>query len=231
MATIQRDTTFKKNSYEYAAWAKKLLVCGVDEVGRGCLAGPVVAGAVILYPGKKSHLIKDSKLLSPKQRLIAYQWIKKNSWNAIGIVHHRTIDRINIYQATMMAMKRALTQLFVQLADIPHYILVDAVPLLIATYPYDIVAFPFGESKSISIAAASIIAKVSRDNLIKSIDPLFPGYALSNHKGYSTPQHKQCIREFSAAIIHRKSFIDHFDYLYNSEQLNFFDSVTTESTP
>lgn len=226
MTTIRRDAKFKKNQYELDAWQRGQTVCGVDEVGRGCLAGPVVATALILHPGKTSRLVKDSKLITYEERLTAYRWILKNSWHGTGIVHHRTIDRVNIYQATMIAMRRAVMQLFAQLERRPHSILVDAVPLVIPTFEHDIITFPFGESKSSSIAAASIVAKVTRDALMQTIDASFPRYGLAQHKGYSTPQHKAQIRELKPNLLHRTSFIDHLDNAELVEQLSLFEAAS-----
>ncbi len=200
----------KKNAFEHEAWARQKLICGIDEVGRGCLAGPLVTAAAILHPGKNSRLIKDSKLLTEPERLKAYDWLIKNSWHGIGIVHHRLIDQHNIWHATLIAMKKALVHALATTPTRPECILVDAMPLNLSDTSYhDIPVRHFykGESKSSSIAAASIIAKVTRDAMMTRLEPLFPGYHLAQHKGYSTPLHKTCVQEKSPSIIHRQSFL------------------------
>ncbi len=206
MATIKRKPDFEAQMYERAAWKQSELVCGIDEVGRSCLAGPVVAAAAILQPHSTHKYLKDSKLLSPDQRLYAYEWLMDHSVSAVGIVHHRAIDRYNIYQATLRAMKRALMQLLSTADKLPALILVDAMPLQIATPAISIIHFPFGERQSASIAAASIIAKVTRDLLIGRLDTVFPGYSLSANKGYGTKAHKQGLIQEGSCIIHRMSF-------------------------
>lgn len=205
-----RFPKFKKNSFEYEAWASQHLVCGIDEVGRGCLAGPVVTAAVILPCNKTSPLLKDSKILNENERIQGYRWVTKHCWYAFGIVDHRLVDKINVWQATLVAMKKALVHL---LSDSPRpsAILVDAMPVtLLDTSYFDIPVhhFPFGEHKSSSIAAASIIAKVKRDALMAKMDSIFPGYYLAGHKGYSTPQHKKLIGEHEPLIIHRQTYLN-----------------------
>ena len=218
MATIKRKPDFKKDYYEMLAWSNNHVIMGVDEVGRGCLAGPVVAAAVIIHPHKKSRLIKDSKALTSEELLKSYAWIIKHSWNATAVVHNRIIDRVNIYQATLVAMRRCVTQLFATIPQQPSIIAVDAMPLIIDTFTGDIVHFIYGESKSSSIAAASIVAKVTRDAIMRQIEKSFPGYLLAQHKGYSTPTHKQQIRERGATILHRTSFIDHLDFYPENQE-------------
>ncbi len=205
-----KKLNFNKNYYETAAWEAQSVVCGIDEVGRGCLAGPLVAAAVILPIGKNSRLIKDSKLMEAPDREKAAQWIRKHCRYAIGIVHNRLIDQHNIYQADLIAMKKALVNLLAICPQVPSAILVDAMPLQLADTSFKDIPlhyFPFGESKSSSIAAASIIAKVTRDALMTKFDLAFPGYKLKDHKGYSTKTHKAIIREHSHTIIHRMSFL------------------------
>lgn len=209
MITVQRKPDFRKNFYEDTAWASRETVCGVDEVGRGSLAGPVVTAAVILNVAAKSRLIKDSKELTKDERIRAYRWILTHGIAAVGLVHHRTIDAINIYQATLLAMKRAVMQVLPLTLRAPSYILVDAMPLRMSCQS-TIVSFCKGESKSISIAAASIVAKVTRDRLMERMEQSFPGYGVARHKGYSTALHKKNIKVLGKSIIHRTSFIDHF---------------------
>ena len=210
MATLRYRLQFNKNTFETQAWAQNQLVCGIDEVGRGCLAGPVVVSAVILHPYAMSRLVKDSKALDALQRQKAYSWIIKNSWYSVAIVHNRTIDKVNIYQATLIAMRRAALQLGAIAPQNPHIFLVDAMPLLLANTQYhnnSVYYFPFGETKSISIAAASIVAKVSRDALMKRMDRYIPGYSFGKHKGYATPLHQESIKQVGPSLIHRVSFL------------------------
>jgi len=205
MATIKRVPSFIPQIYEYRAWQAEQTVCGIDEVGRGCLSGPVVAAAVILPPYTDHPLIKDSKTLTPKQRQKAYEWITTHAQYAVGITHHRIIDTLNIYHATLVAMKRAATQLLTTSSYKPQYILTDAMPLILSGC-HDIVYFTHGEHQSSSIAAASIVAKVTRDRLMKRLDTVFPCYGLSHHFGYSTPLHKKELALRGATLLHRHSF-------------------------
>lgn len=212
MVTNKQKVKFNKNSFEIAAWQAQHFVAGIDEVGRGCLAGPLVTAAVILPIGKASRLLADSKLLTEQERLKAYAWITKHCWYATGIVHNRIIDKHNIWKATLLAMKKALVHLLTICPQKPSTILVDAMPLdLLDTSYKDIPVhyFPFGERKSSSIAAASIVAKVTRDRLMGLLDPILPGYRLSQHKGYGTPEHKAHLAKLGHSIIHRIHFIDH----------------------
>lgn len=210
MATIRQKPNFKKDLYEIQAWQENALIAGIDEVGRGCLAGPVVAAAIILHYNKKSRLLKDSKLLTQEELLKSYQWIIKNSWHAVAVTHNRTIDEVNIYRATLMTMRRAAMQLFAITPQMPKTIVVDAMPLIIPNFPGDIFHFIYGESKSSSIAAASIVAKVTRDGIMKNLEGSIPGYNIASHKGYSTPDHKKRLHSLDRSILHRISFIDHF---------------------
>ena len=211
MATTAYKTHFNKNSFEEIAWKDNNLICGIDEVGRGCLAGPVVVCALILFPNKLSRHLRDSKIMTPEEREKAYLWIIKNSWNSIALVHHRAIDANNIYQATLIAMKRAYMQLMAQIPCRPSKVIIDAMPLRLdntAHHDTEVLYFPFGESKSSSIAAASIVAKVTRDRLMRDhFEKILPGYEFASHKGYSTPPHKRHVRNIGHSIIHRMNFL------------------------
>lgn len=214
----------KKNTFEYDAWMQGSVVCGIDEVGRGCLAGPVVAGAVILPPNTHYRLLKDSKVLDEPERVLAHKWIIKNCWFGLGIVHHRLIDKHNIWQANLIAMKRALVQLLTVYPGTPKAIITDAVPLNLLNTSFTEIPlhyFPQAESKSASVAAASILAKVTRDNLMRTMDPLFPGYHLIDHKGYSTQKHKDALKELPRTIIHRNSFLTWLDSPVENQQSLF----------
>ncbi len=201
-----------KNYYEKNAWIEKKVVCGIDEVGRGCLCGPVVTAAVILPPGKLHPLLKDSKILPESDRLKAYAWITKHCWYGFGFAHHRIIDQHNIWQATLIAMKKAMLHAIAQSPQMPVAILTDAMPLKLFDTSYATIPvyfFPKGESKSSSIAAASIIAKVKRDAIMDKFAPLLPGYHLEEHKGYCTLKHRLAVQKQSYSIIHRRSFLGH----------------------
>jgi len=222
------EIVFRKNFYEKTAWAADKVVCGIDEVGRGCLAGPVVSAAVILPPNKKHRLLKDSKTLTQKELLQGYNWIVKHCKYAIGIASSYEIDKFNIWQATLIAMKRATLNLMIQAETKPSAILVDAMPLKLMHTVYNqipVYSFPKGETKSASIAAASIVAKVTRDRMMCKLDSVFPGYLLRTHKGYGTKKHRSAIDTQKYTIIHRVSFlnkiviIDEYEY---EEQLSFF---------
>ncbi len=183
------------------------LICGVDEVGRGPLAGPVMAGAVILPPDTELVIpgVDDSKKVTPKKRAELYGIIQEKAiaW-AVGAADVETIDRINILQATMLAMQRAIAQLDPQ----PDALLVDALTLHDISIPQQPIVH--GDARSVSIAAASILAKVTRDTLMEELDELYPQYGFRDNKGYGTAAHIAAIREYGPCPIHRKTFIGHF---------------------
>ncbi len=201
-----------KNFYENKAWEKNKLVCGIDEVGRGCLAGPVVAAACILPVNTKSKVLKDSKVMTSIQREDAFSWIEKNCVYSVAIFDHKKIDKFNIYQTTKFVMNKALLQVALQqkinLLDL-EYILVDAMPLILNDVFVNskFFHFPKGETYSTSIAAASIVAKVFRDNLMNRIDKIFPDFDFKINKGYGTGNHLDVIKKVGISIIHRKSFL------------------------
>ncbi len=211
----EKNRKAKKNNsnlyeFEQSHWHNNQLICGVDEVGRGCLAGPVVAAAVILNPNKICSEIKDSKLLQPRQIENIAQWIRQNSQYAIGISNPRTIDSENIYHATQISMKKAILHLLYSTDQLPAIIAIDAMPLVLHNNPYEqipVVSWTQGESKSASIAAASIIAKATRDAIMQAMGKAFPAFTLHNHKGYGTKAHTAALQEYQASIIHRKTFI------------------------
>lgn len=216
---------FRKNYFEQQSWAQNQVVCGIDEVGRSCLAGPLVTAAVILPIGKAPSFLKDSKVMTLPERLRAHTWITRHCQYSYGIVNHRVVDAHNIYYATLIAMKKALVHLLSQTKQAPQAILVDAMPLNLGDTGYKDIPvhyFPFGERKSSSIAAASIIAKVTRDRLMEKFDVLFPGYNLKDHKGYGTPEHRERVKELSSSIIHRRTYIAR---LY--ERIALYDKQTS----
>ena len=206
MVTTKRAPDFNRNLYEKEAWGSSELVCGIDEVGRSCLSGPVVAAAVILRSKARHKLLKDSKIMTAQEREEAYRWLMKNCSFGVGVVHHRLIDSHNIYQATLIAMKRALMQMLAVSVRQPSIILVDAMPVKMDHLAIPIVHFPFGERQSVSIAAASIVAKVTRDALMSRLDGVMPGYSYSQNKGYGTKAHKDGIRQHGLTVMHRMSF-------------------------
>lgn len=180
-------------------------ICGIDEVGRGPLAGPVVAGAVILPKDCDILYLNDSKKLSEKKREALYDEImQKAVATGIGIVGPNVIDEINILQATYEAMRIAISNLKVR----PDLLLNDAVT--IPEVKIRQVPIIKGDAKSASIAAASIIAKVTRDRLMVQYDEVLPGYGFASNKGYGSAMHIQAIKEMGATPIHRQSFIKNF---------------------
>ena len=186
-----------EKEYDYCEY-----ICGIDEAGRGPLAGPVVAGAVVLPKGSRILYINDSKKLSEKKREELFDVINKEALSiGVGIVNAERIDEINILQATYEAMRMAIHNLSVT----PDILLNDAV-----TIPQvDIQQVPIvkGDAKSISIGAASIIAKVTRDHMMYEYDKLYPEYGFAKHKGYGTKQHTDAILEHGPCPIHRFTFL------------------------
>ncbi len=210
MVIIRQTGNLKKNSHERAAWQQQAVVVGIDEVGRGCLAGPLVAAAVILPLNKAHRMLKDSKIMTPEERNDAFNWITLNCGYGVGIVHHRTIDKHNIYQATLIAMKKALVHALEMSVQRPSAILIDAMPLDLSDTQFNDIPvhyFTKGETKSSSIAAASIVAKVTRDAMMELYDCAIPGYALADNKGYGTVVHKLALKTHHSSIIHRTSFL------------------------
>lgn len=178
------------------------LIAGIDEVGRGALAGPVVTAAVILTKDFYLPGIRDSKQLSARQREDFYIEISCQSVDlSIGMVEADIIDRINIFQATLTAMQEAIVGLRFK----PQCILVDG-NFFIPKIEIPQIAIVKGDQLSISIAAASIIAKVTRDRIMEQWDNLYPQYGFSQHKGYATPQHLENLRLYGPCKIHRRSY-------------------------
>lgn len=174
-------------------------IAGVDEVGRGPLAGPVVAAAVVFKEGYKNPEIGDSKKLSKKKREQLVEIIKRDSlgW-AIIAVGHRRIDRLNILQASRLAMSMALKRVSADLA------LIDGNVRIEAAIPQETIVG--GDASRVEIGAASILAKVYRDNLMATLDAKYPGYGLSRHAGYPTKTHREAIKDLGPSKIHRRSF-------------------------
>ena len=176
-------------------------VAGLDEAGRGPLAGPVVAAAVILPPRLDSPLIFDSKELSPAQRVEAYEYLLANAViMGVGVVDAATVDAINIFRATKLSMVRAVEDLTVR----PDYLLVDGLSLPEVDLPQ--LQLIKGDRRSLSIAAASIVAKVTRDRLMEAYAADYPQYAFERHKGYATEEHRSALARYGPCPIHRRSF-------------------------
>lgn len=189
-------------SYERDLWSSGLrLVAGFDEAGRGPLAGPVVAAAVILNPDDTIEGLNDSKQLSPKQRAALEQEILRRAVaHVVVVLDEATIDRINIYQASKLAMLRASEQL----EPTPQFLLTDAMPLPESGLPF--LAIVKGDTLSASIAAASILAKEARDRIMRDYHQIYPEYGFDVHKGYPTPRHLEMLRRYGPCPIHRKTF-------------------------
>ena len=198
------ERTYKMKEYE-RKYEKCRYICGIDEVGRGPLAGPVVAAAVILPKDCDIYYLNDSKQLTEKKREALYDEIMEKAVAVgIGYADQSVIDAINILQADYEAMRIALSKLSVK----PDVLLNDAV-----TIPkIDIPQVPIikGDTKSVSIAAASIIAKVTRDRFMVDMDKVYPGYDFANNKGYGSARHIQAIKEIGPCEIHRRTFIGKF---------------------
>ena len=194
---LEYEKGLYSKGYEY--------ICGIDEAGRGPLCGPVVAAAVILKKGDKIEGVNDSKKLSEKKRELVFELIKQRAvaWS-VGIVDEKTIDEINILEATRLAMKKAVEGLETK----PDYALVDAEKKV----PIDVPYMPIikGDALSESIAAASIIAKVTRDRMVMELDKKYPEYNFAKNKGYGTKEHTEAIKKYGLCDVHRRSFCKKF---------------------
>ena len=188
--------------HEALAWRTGVtLVAGVDEAGRGPLAGPVVAGAVIIAADRRIKGLADSKVLTPEQREALFSVIHERAVAVgVGIVDHETIDRINILQATKVAMAEALAQLTVR----PDLVITDFVALRDLACPQKNLVD--GDARCATVAAASIVAKVTRDRLMVEADQRFPVYGFARHKGYATPEHLAALDRWGPCPLHRRTF-------------------------
>lgn len=181
---------------------KVRIICGLDEAGRGPLAGPVVAGACVLPEGVEIEFLNDSKKLSEKKRDALYNVITEKALHwGVGIATAEEIDEINILEASLLAMRRAVEAAGVT----PDLLLVDG--NIDRDFNEPAIAIVGGDAKSPSIAAASIIAKVTRDRMMAEIDREFPGYGIAGHKGYPTKAHKLAVYRLGPAPCHRRSFL------------------------
>lgn len=187
-------------------WEKQLkaqgfsAIAGIDEAGRGALAGPVVAAACILPEGARFPGINDSKQLTAEQREHFYEKIVLRCHYGIGVVNEQTIDRVNILQATFLAMQQAVSNLPIS----PDYLLIDGNQMPLFSIPKE--AIVDGDALSVSIAAASILAKVTRDRMMRSFGEKWPGYGFEKHKGYGTKEHLEAIFALGPCDLHRHSF-------------------------
>ncbi|MDO9586247.1 MAG: ribonuclease HII [Syntrophales bacterium] len=189
--------SFERNAYQ----SGYRLIAGVDEAGRGPLAGPVVAAAVIFPPDYHNSEIRDSNLLSPQKRERLHDVIREDAVTVgLGVVDAVVIDEINILKATLMAMQEAL----LELSPAPDFLLIDGITPLSLSMPQRTLIK--GDSRSVSVAAASIIAKVSRDRIMEIYHRQFPQYNFIKNKGYGTEEHRAAIRRYGPCKIHRRSF-------------------------
>ncbi|HEX4994260.1 MAG TPA: ribonuclease HII [Methylomirabilota bacterium] len=188
--------------FESAAWRRGITrLAGVDEAGRGPLAGPVVAAAVVLEPGARIAGVDDSKRLPPEERRRLFDVIRERAVGVgVGVVDHVTIDRINILQATRLAMGQALGALGIE----PELVLTDYVAVPGLHCPQRNLVE--GDRRSASVAAASIIAKVTRDRIMEEADREYPVYGFGRHKGYPTPEHRMALEQHGPCALHRRTF-------------------------
>lgn len=201
---IERRRLQQMRQYE-ESYTQYEYICGIDEVGRGPLAGPVVAAAVILPGDCEILYLNDSKKLSAKRREELYGEIQSKAIAiGIGMAGPGRIDEINILQATYEAMRQAVGELAIQ----PQILLNDAVTIPGISIPQ--IPIIKGDAKSVSIAAASVIAKVTRDRLMEEYERVFPGYGFADNKGYGSPAHIAALKELGPTLIHRRSFIKNF---------------------
>jgi ribonuclease HII len=203
IAALHRRKAVPDLRYEMQLWNEQaVIVAGVDEVGVGPLAGPVVAGAVILQPGVLLSEVRDSKQLNAEQRERLYTSITERALaTGVGLASVEEIDRMNIYQATLLAMRRAIEALAVR----PQHLLVDGRgPSPVAEI--SCTRLVGGDRTSLSVAAASILAKVTRDRIMREYEARYPGYGFARHKGYATAQHLIALKRLGASPVHRTSF-------------------------
>ncbi|UOQ43070.1 ribonuclease HII [Halobacillus salinarum] len=203
---LQKKRTLRMAFYEMRQWEQKCFaegktcIAGIDEAGRGPLAGPVVAAAVILPEGFYLEGLNDSKQLSLAKREEFYTYITKTAATSTGLATNNEIDELNIYQATKLAMQRAVAELPMK----PDHLLIDAMEIRETACTQESIIK--GDQKSVSIAAASVIAKVSRDRLMKKIHKEFPVYEFSSNQGYGTKQHLEAMEKHGVSPYHRQSF-------------------------
>lgn len=189
---LKYESNLYKNNIE--------LIAGVDEVGRGPLVGPVVAAAVILPKNYKLEGLTDSKKLSEKKRNLFYDILKRDAISiGVGVIDAKTIDKVNIYEATKLAMYEALNNLDIK----PEHVLIDAMPLNLDIPSTSII---HGDALSLSIAAASVIAKVTRDRMMYDLDLKYPMYGFKKHKGYPTKEHIENLKKYGVLENYRFTY-------------------------
>lgn len=199
---VKRTYSMKEYERKYESCR---YICGIDEVGRGPLAGPVVAAAVVLPKDVDIYYLNDSKQLSAKKREALYEEImEKAVCVGIGFADEKCIDEINILQADFVAMRQAISKLSVT----PDILLNDAVIIPEVEIPQESIIK--GDAKSVSIAAASIVAKVTRDRFMEQMDMVYPGYDFASNKGYGSARHIAALKEIGPCEIHRRTFIGNF---------------------
>ena len=186
------------------------LICGIDEAGRGPLAGPVVVGAVVMKPDSKIEWVNDSKKVTEKRRDILYEKITSEAlaWG-VGIVSEKEIDEINILNATKKGLHIALGEIIEKLKKKPEIVITDALRE-IDTFNIPYQSIIKGDATCYSISCASKIAKVTRDRIMNEWNEVYPEYGFSSHKGYGTAKHIEAIKKYGPTPIHRKTFITHF---------------------
>ena len=197
---------FEKNLYDEG----NKLIIGIDEAGRGPLAGPVAVGAVVMKPDSELEWVNDSKKVTEKRREILFDKIKEESlaWS-VQLISQQEIDELNILEATKKGLHLAVEDIINQLGKKPDIILVDALREIdTCGIPYQSIIK--GDATCYSISCASILAKVTRDRIMKEWDEIYPQYGFAGHKGYGTAKHIQAIREYGPCPLHRKTFIKHF---------------------
>lgn len=198
----ERERLKEMHRYEEKYYPVTSLIGGIDEAGRGPLCGPVVAACVILPKDVELLYLNDSKKLSEKRRELLFPEIKEKAVSfGVGIVENDVIDEINILNATKLAMKKAIDSMSVR----PEQLLIDAVHLDDIDIPQ--VAIIKGDAASVSIAAASVIAKVTRDHIMLEYDKKYPEYGFAHHKGYGTKAHYEALKKYGLTPIHRKTFL------------------------
>ena len=201
---MKKETKEEVDLYQYEKelWNNNIkYIAGVDEVGRGPLIGPVVTACVILSPDFKLEGLTDSKKLTEKKREIYYDYIMENALSvSIGMMDEKVIDEVNIYEATKLAMYQAISNSKIK----PEHVLIDSMKLENLEIPSTSIIK--GDAKSISIAAASVIAKVTRDRMMIELDKKYPMYGFASHKGYPTKKHIEALKEYGVLENYRKTF-------------------------
>ena len=218
-----------KDNFEKTAWNSSSYVCGIDEAGRGSLCGPLVVAAVILPQNLYNKELKDSKKILPKKRELLFQWIIKHCYTSIIFVDSCDIDKFNIYESTLYAMKKSFIQIIEIIPfsfSLIKYVIVDSMPLTLKS-PFkhkklEIHNPNYGESISSTVAAASIIAKVTRDRIMNQLSCSFPRFSFKTDKGYGTKNHIKIINKTGISLIHRLSFCLKNKKKENREQQQLF---------